>query len=84
MALPTPKGKQADVLGLRPTGHVVVLGTAGSGKTTLAILRAAFLADPSTDHFGPTLLVTFNRTLVTYLRRQHLRWALNAMAIVKI
>jgi superfamily I DNA/RNA helicase len=45
-----------------------VLGTAGSGKTTLAILRAAYLADPETDHHGKTLLVTFNRALVTYLR----------------
>lgn len=49
-------------------GHVAVLGTAGSGKTTLAILRAAYLADPSTSHYGKTLLVTFNRALVTYLK----------------
>jgi superfamily I DNA/RNA helicase len=47
---------------------VVVLGTAGSGKTTMAILRAAYLADPSTDHYGKTLLVTFNRALTSYIR----------------
>ena len=47
-----------------------MLGTAGSGKTTLAILRAAYLADSATPHAGTTLLVTFNRALVTYL--QHL------------
>lgn len=52
---------------LSPEGHSVVLGTAGSGKTTMALHRAAFLANPSTDHGGRTLLVTFNRTLVTYL-----------------
>jgi superfamily I DNA/RNA helicase len=45
-----------------------VLGTAGSGKTTLAIHRAAFLADPDTDHGGRTLLVTFNKCLVAYLQ----------------
>lgn len=36
MALPQPKGKQLEVLDLKPEGHNVVLGTAGSGKTTLA------------------------------------------------
>jgi superfamily I DNA/RNA helicase len=44
------------------------LGAAGSGKTTLAILRAAYLANPKTHHNGRTLLVTFNRALVTYLK----------------
>ncbi|MCL6449368.1 MAG: AAA family ATPase [Armatimonadetes bacterium] len=66
--LPTPIGRQREVLCLPAEGHHVVLGTAGSGKTTLAILRSAYLADPSTDHHGKTLLVTFNRALVTYLK----------------
>ena len=35
MALPKPKGIQLEVLDLKPIGHNVVLGTAGSGKTTL-------------------------------------------------
>lgn len=68
MPLPTPIGRQKEVLYLPAEGHVVVLGTAGSGKTTLAVLRAAYLADPSTDHHGKTLLVTFNRALVAYLK----------------
>jgi superfamily I DNA/RNA helicase len=67
MPLPTPIGRQREVLYLSAKGHVAVLGTAGSGKTTLAILRSAYLADPKTDHSGRTLLVTFNRALVTYL-----------------
>lgn len=65
--LPTPIGKQREVLYLPAEGHTVVLGTAGSGKTTLAILRSAYLADPSTDHNGGTLLVTLNKALVTFL-----------------
>jgi len=69
--LPTPIGKQREVLYLPAEGHTVVLGTAGSGKTTLAILRSAYLADPSTAHNGRTLLVTLNKALVTYLN--HLR-----------
>src|SRR5690349_15513449 len=68
MGLPTPVGRQREVLYLPAQGHLVVLGTAGSGKTTLAILRAAHLADSTTDHAGRTLLLTFNRALVAYLR----------------
>ena len=65
--LPTPVGRQKEVLALPAHGHTVVLGTAGSGKTTLAVHRALYLAHPDTDHSGRTLLVTFNRTLVEYL-----------------
>ncbi len=49
-------------------GHQVVLGTAGSGKTTMAILRAAFLADPEMPSHGPTLLLTYNKALCAYIR----------------
>ena len=73
-SLPRPVGRQREVLYLPPTGHTVVLGTAGSGKTTLAILRSLYLSDPNTDHGGKTLLVTFNKCLVTYMR--HLAGAL--------
>ena len=30
-----PKGKQEEVMALPAEGHIVVLGTAGSGKTTV-------------------------------------------------
>ena len=49
-------------------GHAAVLGTAGSGKTTLALYRAAYLSERSMPHAGKTLLLTFNKTLVTYLK----------------
>jgi superfamily I DNA/RNA helicase len=68
MALPLPIGRQREVLYLPATGHTAVLGTAGSGKTTLAILRSAYLADEGTSNSGPTLLLTFNKTLISYLR----------------
>ncbi|MDD2499057.1 MAG: 3'-5' exonuclease [Desulfitobacteriaceae bacterium] len=67
MALPTPEGKQKEVLCLPELGHFVVLGTAGSGKTTLAIHRSAYLAK-LTDSDKKVLLVTFNKSLVTYLK----------------
>lgn len=58
MALSQPRGKQLEVLDLKPEGHNVVLGTAGSGKTTLAIYRAIYLA--TLDDKERVLLVTFN------------------------
>lgn len=67
MALPTPQGKQAEVLCLPEQGHYVVLGTAGSGKTTMAIHRAASLADSVASEGKKVLIVTFNKALVTYL-----------------
>ena len=68
MSLPEPIGRQKEALYLLPRGHIVVLGTAGSGKTTLAVHRSIYLAGPKTDHRGRTLLVTFNKCLVAYLR----------------
>ncbi len=65
MARITPKGKQLEVLDLKPNGHNVILGTAGSGKTTLAIYRAIYLA--KLDPKAKVLLITFNTTLVKYL-----------------
>ena len=80
-SLPQPIGRQREVLYLPTSGHTVVLGTAGSGKTTLAILRSLYLADPSTEHGGRTLLVTFNRCLVTYMR--HLAGTIRRQVVVE-
>lgn len=68
MGLPEPMGLQVDVLYLPEIGHYVVLGTAGSGKTTLAILRAAYLARKDCEDNERVMLVTFNKALVTYLK----------------
>ncbi len=61
-----PRGKQEEVMALPAKGHIVVLGTAGSGKTTVALLRAHHLANIPKG--GKVLLVTFNRALVKYMR----------------
>lgn len=66
--LPTPKGNQQKVVHLSSDRHHIVLGTAGTGKSTMAMLRALHLARPSTENFGPVLVVTYNNTLVTYLK----------------
>lgn len=68
MSLPQLVAKQANVVGLPAVGHQVVLGTAGTGKTTMAMWRAAHLARPQTRNAGPVLLVTYNNALVTYLK----------------
>lgn len=60
-----PRGKQEEVMALPAKGHIVVLGTAGSGKTTVALLRAHHLANIPKG--GKVLLVTFNRALVKYM-----------------
>lgn len=68
MGLPKPQGHQRHVVYLAARGHLVTLGTAGTGKTVMAIHRAAHLADMRTQNAGPTLLLTYNNSLVTYLR----------------
>jgi DNA helicase IV len=55
MPLPQPIGAQRQALYYPATGHTVVLGTAGSGKTTLAILRSRYLTQAARDtgrHLG--------------------------------
>jgi len=68
MSLPQPRGRQPYVIFLPGNGHQVVLGTAGTGKTTMAMLRAEHLAAGTTPNAGRTLLVTYNNALVTYLK----------------
>ena len=62
MSFPVPQGRQREVVYLPEHGHTVVLGTAGSGKTTMAILRANYLAELSRDGTDRVLLVTFTPT----------------------
>ncbi len=59
-------GKQKDVVDLPDKGHFVVLGTAGSGKTTMALLRAKHLGNKFPNE--RVLLVTFNKALISYMR----------------
>lgn len=60
-----PEGKQKEVLALPAIGHTVVLGTAGSGKTTMALLRGIGLSKlPSRPN---VLIVTFNGALIQYM-----------------
>lgn len=80
MSLPEPKGRQREVVYLPDQGHTVVLGTAGSGKTTMAILRANYLAALTQQN---VLLVTFNRALVTYLKALAMQQQLSPLVSVE-
>src|SRR5699024_9301099 len=60
------------IIELEPSGHMLIKGVAGSGKTTVAIRRVSFLK----EHFCPDegdniLLVTFNKTLLKYMKHQY-------------
>lgn len=67
MGLPTLVGRQPHVAYLPSAGHQVVLGTAGTGKTLMAIVRAMYLSNPQVSGSGKTLVVTFNKPLASYL-----------------
>ena len=49
-------------------GHRLMFGVAGSGKTTILIARAKYLAEQNQDKKG--LVLCFNRPLATYLKVQ--------------
>lgn len=65
--MPDPVGKQIEVVCLAAAGHHVVLGTAGSGKTTMAVYRARYLSNPSLPGNGRTLVITYNKALMRYI-----------------
>lgn len=68
MSLPPPRGRQNDVVFMDVVPQTVVLGTAGTGKSLMAVHRAARLANHQTRNHGATLLVTFNKALCSYLQ----------------
>ena len=61
----TPQGKRKEVMALPAKGHIVVLRTAGSGKTTIALLRAHHLANIPN---GGRVLQRFNRRFISILK----------------
>ncbi|WP_430606364.1 hypothetical protein IGJ55_002049 [Enterococcus sp. AZ170] len=65
MVLPKPEGKQNEILYLSEVDNIVILGTAGSGKTTIALLRAVKMARMYPK--DKILLLTYNRTLINYM-----------------
>lgn len=61
--------EQKRIIQLRPGGHTLLKGVAGSGKTTVAVHRIPFLL----NHYcfakdDSILMVTYNKTLVNYIK----------------
>ncbi len=64
--------EQRRIIELEPNGHLLIKGVAGSGKTTVSIRRVPFLL----NHYchqddDKVLLVTFNKTLLNYIKHQY-------------
>ncbi|MBB5179348.1 SOS regulatory protein LexA [Planomicrobium koreense] len=68
--------EQRRIVELEPTGPMLIKGVAGSGKTTVAIRRINFLKDHySHEEDDRILLVTYNKTLLQYIKHQYARMA---------
>ncbi|PSL40712.1 SOS regulatory protein LexA [Planomicrobium soli] len=68
--------EQRRIVELEPTGPMLVKGVAGSGKTTVAIRRIQFLMDHYChEEDDKILLVTYNKTLLNYIKHQYDRLA---------
>ncbi|NMA94806.1 MAG: repressor LexA [Clostridiales bacterium] len=64
--------EQRRIVELEPSGHMLVKGVAGSGKTTVSIRRVPFLLNHYChEEDDKILLVTYNRTLLNYIKYQY-------------
>lgn len=60
-----PRGKQFEVVALPYTGHNVITGSAGSGKSVCAILRAMSINKRCNKNAH---ILTYNNSLVNYMK----------------
>ena len=67
-----PNPDQQRLVELDARGHLLIRGVAGSGKTTIALYRAKYLSENYLDAFTANriLVLTFNNTLVGFMREQ--------------
>ena len=77
--LPAPKARQREVLYLPDTGFSVITGSAGAGKTLMALYRACYLGNPQLSNAGECLFLTYNRALAKDVGRK-----LKAMGVNRI
>jgi SOS regulatory protein LexA len=64
--------EQKKIIELEPSGHSLVRGVAGSGKTTVAIHRMQFLQEHyCLEEDDNILLVTYNKTLLRFIEYQY-------------
>lgn len=64
--------EQKRIIELEPSGHMLVKGVAGSGKTTVSVKRIPYLLSHFCgDKNDNVLLLTFNKTLLNYIKYQY-------------
>jgi superfamily I DNA/RNA helicase len=64
--------EQRKIVELEPSGHMLIKGVAGSGKTTVAIRRIPFLVNHYCfEENDNVLLITFNKTLRNFIKYQY-------------
>ncbi len=64
--------EQRRIVELEPSGHMLVKGVAGSGKTTVSVRRIPYLLNYYCHEKDDNiLLVTFNKTLLNYIKYQY-------------
>lgn len=61
--------EQRKIIESKPSGHMLIRGVSGSGKTTVAVHKIQFLL----KHYCPAnddkiLVVTFNKSLINYVK----------------
>lgn len=59
---------QIRIVNSKMNGHCLIKGVAGSGKTTVALCKIAKLLEEMPDEGRKVLMVTFNKTLIHYMR----------------
>lgn len=60
--------EQKKLIQMEPSGHMLIKGVAGSGKTTVAVHRIPFLMNYCHEPDDKILLITFNKTLLNYIK----------------
>lgn len=59
---------QLRIVNLKPNGHCLVKGVAGSGKTTVAVNRIPHLINHYLEAGEKILILTYNKTLINYTK----------------
>ncbi|MFZ5649913.1 MAG: transcriptional repressor LexA [Bacillota bacterium] len=60
--------EQRKIITSKPSGHSIIRGVAGSGKTTVSVYRIPFLLKHYCQKDDAILMLTFNRTLSNYIK----------------
>lgn len=70
--------EQIRIIESKPNGHSLIKGVAGSGKTTVAVQKIPSLVNHyMTSNGDRVLLITYNRTLIQYIKHIYTKMDLN-------